>query len=444
MTKLPPHSIEFEQTVLSSILFNSENIDEAHLLPADFYRPAHSMIFQAILELRNRDIAIDIASVVDMLQKKSNLEVAGGAIYVSQLLDQPISGNIEYHCSRIKQYANLRKLIEISSNTIQSCYDTTQDPTDVIENTQKEISEINSENTGVTYIGDILNDTVGKLEELQKNGGGLSGVGTGFRALDGLTSGLQNGDFILLGARPSMGKTAFAMNIVKYAAKMFDPVLVFSLEMPKEHLTNRLLSDMASINGMKFQSGKFSTSEWKAVNRASSALYDLPIHIVDTPGLNINQVLSISRKFVRKHKIKLIMIDYIQLIQGWNNEGQGAKAEISRSIKLLAKSLSIPVIGLSQLNRSLETRNNKRPIMSDLREAGALEQDADVIAFLYRDEVYNKDEHNPDKGIAELIIRKNRQGGIGMIKLAFQPEYTRFSSLEREQTQRIHDQKKGA
>jgi len=429
--KQPPNNIDLEESVLSSLIIGSESIDDVFLQADEFYKPAHVEIFKAIKSLQGQNIEVDLLSVTNKLKESNTLEVAGGVSYLSRLLDCPVSVNLEYYVKKIKESANLRKLITISHSVTSSCYNKEKSATDIIENAQRDISDIGAEETGKTDIKDIVNSTYDKLEKLRESDGFVSGIPSGYSKLDKHTSGFQNSDLILIGARPSMGKTTLAVNIARYAAFNFYPVLIFSLEMSNEQLTHRLLSEMSEVNGMKFKSASFSDSEWVRVKSATGNLYEMPIHIVDKTGLSINEIMSITRSFKRKHKISLVVLDYIQLISGWNKDGQGPKAKISNGLKAIAKSLNLPVIALTQLNRNLERRDDKRPIMSDLRESGALEQDADIAMFLYRHEVYETKEEQligASKGKAELLIRKNRQGSIGMTKLKFVPEFTKFFS----------------
>lgn len=433
LDKLPPNNIDLEESVLASILIGSESIDDIFLTADEFYKQSHMVIFDGMRSLQNQNIEIDIVSLINKLKEMDKLEAAGGAAYISRLIDCPTSVNLDYYVNKIKESSNLRKLIAITSGVASSCYDKGIIATEIIEDAQRDISEIGAEQAGKTDIKDIVNYTFEKLEKLRESDGFVSGIPSGFPKLDNHTSGFQNSDLILIGARPSMGKTSFAINIAKYAAFNFFPVLIFSLEMSSEQLTHRILSEMAEVNGMKFKNSMFSNSEWNKVMKATERLYDMPIHIVDKSGLSINEIMSITRSFKRKYKISLVLLDYIQLINGWNKDGQGPKAKISNGLKLIAKSLNLPVIALTQLNRNLERRDDKRPIMSDLRESGALEQDADIAMFLYRHEVYETKEEKvigENKGKAELLIRKNRQGSVGMTKLVFIPEFTKFVNVD--------------
>ncbi len=430
LSKLPPHSIDVEEYLLSSMLIDPDAINNISARPEHFYKPSHQIIFKAMLELLKENNPVDIVTVTEKLTLSGKRELTGGASYLSRLIDIcPISTNPEHHCKILKEKYDLRRLIEISSNVISKSYDQTSSSIEILEESQKEIMEIGQDVSGTANVSDIVFTVIEKLETLKGNIGMLSGIPTGFRYLDSHTSGLQDSDYILLGARPSMGKTALALNIVKRAAIDCTPTLIFSLEMSKEQLTQRLIAEIASVDLMKFISGSLSDEDWGKVNAAASKVHQMPIFIEDNSGIGAEQMLSIARKMKLKHNIKFITIDYIQLLKGWNGQGQGPKAEISRSIKLMAKSLKLPVLALSQLNRSLESRENKRPIISDLRESGSLEQDADVIMFLYRDEVYKPETEH--KGIAEIIIRKNRQGKTGTIKAGWVPEYTRFYNIEK-------------
>lgn len=430
LSKLPPHNLEVEESLIASMLIDGESTSEITARPEHFYKPANQIIFESMLELVKENSPVDILTVADKLKSRGNLSVVGGVSYISNIIDNsPVSVNPEYHCKILKEKYDLRRLIEISNNVINKSYDQRESSIDILEESQKKIMEIGQDVSGTSTVSDVVFTVIEKLETMKNNFGMLSGIPTGFRDLDGHTSGLQDTDYILLGARPSMGKTSLALNIVKRASIDCTPTLIFSLEMSKEQLTQRLIAESASVNLMKFISGNLTDAEWKQVNSAASKVHQMPIYIEDNSGISAEQMLSIARKMCLKHKIRFIVIDYIQLIKGWNRDGQGSKAEISRSIKLMAKSLKLPVLALSQLNRSLETRDNKRPIIADLRESGSLEQDADVIMFLYRDEVYKKE--TLEKGIAEIIIRKNRQGKVGTIKAGWVPEYTRFYNLER-------------
>lgn len=428
--KLPPNDILAEESILASVLVDSDSMSEIDIQPAHFYKPANVVIFECMLFLAKNGTQIDIVSLSDALKTLNNLKKAGGVAYLSRLIDScPISPNLEHHCNIIREKHDLRQLIKISATITNKSYEQTESSVDIFEASQKEFLEIGTKTTVVTSVADAIQGVFSGLEELKGNIGSISGIPTGFRDLDEHTSGLQNSDLILLGARPGMGKTSLMLNMIKRAAVNCYPVLIFSLEMSKESLIHRLLSDLSSTNLMNFKNGNFEDREWDKLDKASSRISEMNIHIDDRSGLSVSEILSTSRKMKMKHNIQAIYIDYIQLIKGWVKEGQASKVEISWSLKMLAKSLNVPVVALSQLNRSLESRqNDKRPVVSDLRDSGALEQDADIIMFLYRDEVYNKESSH--KGKAEIIIRKNRQGSIGTIEVGFIPEYTRFYNLE--------------
>jgi replicative DNA helicase len=373
---------------------------------------------------------VDLISVSEKLRTTGKLEESGGVSYLARLTDEcPSSPNPEYHCTVLKEKYDLRRLIEIASGVIEKSFSQLVNPVEIVEQSQKELMGIGCDISDLKSVSSVVHGVIDKVESLQNNPRALSGLPTGFRDLDALTSGLQDTDYILLGARPSMGKTALALNICKNIALNGAPVLFFSIEMSKAQLVQRVLAEQAEINIMKLISGNVNGSEWEAINAAASILHDLPIYIEDKPGISVEEIISTARKMKLKHGIKFVCVDYVQYIRGWNKDGQGPKAEISRSLKYMAKSLNLPVLALSQLSRNLELRSDKHPINADLRESGTLEQDADLIMFLYRDEVYNDKEDNPNKGIAEIIIRKNRQGKTGTVRAAWIGKYLRFSNL---------------
>lgn len=428
-TRVPPHNIEAEESILASMLWDGEAVAEIYALPEWFYKPSHQEIFRAMSEISANGGKVDLVSVVERLKKNGKLEEVGGAAYLSRVADCPIAGNNEYYCSLLKEKFDLRRLIEISTRAIEQSFSQTASPIEIVEQSQKKIMDIGQDTSGVKSVSHVVHGVIEKLELLRQNPGALSGLPTGFRDLDAHTSGLQDCDLILLGARPSMGKTALALNVCKNIALNGYPVLIFSIEMSEDQLVQRLVSEDASLNLAKIISGNLSKDDWGAINASASIIHDLPIYIEDKAGITPGEMISIARKMQLKHGIKFIAVDYIQQVKGWNRDGQGSKADISRSLKLMAKSLKVPVLALSQLSRALETRSDKRPINADLRESGSLEQDADIIMFLYRDEVYNTDENNPKKGTAELIIRKNRQGTTGTIHTSWIGKYQRFENL---------------
>jgi replicative DNA helicase len=437
--KTPPHSVEAEQSVLGGLLLDNAKWDlvSEMLIESDFYRHNHRLIFGAIASLAQEALPLDVITVSEVLSKKGELDNAGGQKYLAELAQNtPSAANIRAYADIVRERAVIRKLLavsgEISDNAFNPKGRTSSELLDEAERSVFKISEERTKEGGPENVNPILSRTIEKIDELFNSTDTITGVTTGFRDLDDRTSGMQPSDLIIVAARPSMGKTAFAMNLVENALmNSGKPVLVFSMEMPADAIIMRMLSSMGRINQTKIRSGKLEEDDWPRLTSAVSLLKDKPLFIDDTPSLSPTEVRSRTRRVARETKqdFGLIMIDYLQLMQvPGMTEGRTAEiSEISRSMKALAKEMNCPVVALSQLNRGLEQRPNKRPINSDLRESGAIEQDADVIMFIYRDEYYNED--SPDKGLAEIIIGKQRNGPIGTVKLAFQGQYTKFEDL---------------
>ena len=435
--KIPPQNLEAEESVLSAILLdNNTLLDVLEVLePEDFYRSAHAKMFAAISELFTRSEPVDLVTLANILKEKDQLEEIGGATYLAKLVDTaPLAVNAQHYARIIHDKAALRALIERANEISTKCFEDSGEVDDVIDFAERAVFEIagNKNKKSVYPLSDIIGHSLNALEERQGNKTLVTGVSTGFSRLDNLTSGLQNSDLILLAARPSMGKTALALNIARNAAiDAGTPVAVFSIEMSKEQLSMRLLCAEARIDSSRLRSGFFSREDWVSLTNAAEVLSDSEIYIDDSPDLTAMSIRAKARRLKMDKNIGLVIIDYVQLMKGRASaERRDLEiSEISRSLKALAKELDIPVMALSQLNRKLEERHDKRPQLSDLRESGALEQDADVVAFIYRDEVYNKDENNPNKGTAELLLKKQRNGPTGDIKLAFISTYTRFEDL---------------
>ena len=436
LSKLPPHSIDAEESILSAILIDNETlIDIVEILTAeDFYRPAHELIFKAMTDLFGRAEPVDIVTVVNCLKESGKLELTGGATYLARLVDTvPITVNAQYHAKIIHNKASLRRLIEKSSEIIHKCYDELGDVDETLDYAQHTIFSIadNKLKPSFSHLSDLVNININTLEERQNNNSEFTGIPTGYGQFDKLTSGLQNSDLIILAARPSMGKTAFALNVARNVAVDENKlVAVFSLEMAKEQLSMRLLTSEARINSDRLKNGTINEADWERVADAAGVISEAPIYIDDSPNITAMEIRAKARRLKMDNDLGLIVIDYLQLMRGpsMGDRRDLEIAEISRSLKALAKELSIPIVALSQLNRMLEQRADKRPLMSDLRESGAIEQDADIIAFIYRDEVYNKEENNPNKGKAELIIAKNRNGATGTAHMTFIGKYTRFEN----------------
>lgn len=434
---LPPQNVEAEESILSAILIdNNTLLDVIEILaPDDFYKSIHQKIFSAITELFSRNEPADLVTLTNILKEKDQLEDIGGATYLSRLVDTvPLAVNAQHYARIVRDKAALRRLIEKSNTIARRCFEDRGDVDEVIDFAETAIYEISETKSKQSFypLSKMIEKNIDTLEERQGNKTLITGVPTGFTFFDHKTSGLQNSDLVILAARPSMGKTAFALNTARNAALDANvPVAVFSLEMSKEQLSMRMLSSEARLNSTRLRSGFISQEDWMRITEAAGNLSNAPIYIDDSPGITAMEIRAKSRRLKMDKNIGLIIIDYLQLMQGRRSAERRELeiSEISRSLKALAKELDLPVLAISQLNRMLEQRSDKRPQLSDLRESGALEQDADVVAFIYRDEIYNKDEDNPNKGKAELIISKQRNGPIGTVSLTFLEAYTRFENL---------------
>lgn len=434
---VPPQSLEAEESILSAVLIdNSTLLDVIEILtPDDFYRSAHQKIFSAVIELFSRNEPVDLVTLTNILKEKAQLEEIGGAAYLAGLVDTvPIAVNAQHYGKIVHDKASLRRLIAKASEIAKRCFEDRGNVDEVIDFAESSIFEVSEEKVQKSFypLGDIIVGNIDTLEERQGNKALFTGIPTGFTLLDNLTSGFQNSDLIILAARPSMGKTAFALNLARNAAVESDiPVAIFSLEMSKEQLSMRMLCAEARVDSSRLRSGFFTQEDWNQLTHAAGVLSESPVFIDDSPDISAMEIRAKARRLKMDKGLGLIIIDYLQLMKGRrSSERRDLEiSEISRSLKALAKELNIPVIALSQLNRKLEERSDKRPQLSDLRESGALEQDADVVAFIYRDEVYNKEETNPNIGKAEIILAKQRNGPIGKATLTFLNAYTRFENL---------------
>lgn len=438
---LPPQNLEAEESILSAILIdNSSLIDVLDILTADdFYRSAHQIIFAAVIDLFSKNEPIDLITLTNILRKKKQLDEIGGATYLAKLVDSvPLAVNAQHYAKIIHEKAYLRRLIEKSSEITRKCFEDSDDVEEVIDFAERSIFEISGDKVRPSFhpISKIIGENIDALEKRQGNKSLVTGVPTGFKKIDALTSGLQNADLIIIAARPGMGKTAFALNIARNAAIEANiPVSIFSLEMSKEQLAMRLLSSEAKVNSTRIRGGFLTKDDWLQINDAAGKLYEAPIFIDDSPSITALELRAKARRMKMEKDIGIIFIDYLQLM---NTRGTAERrdleiSEISRSLKALAKELDIPVVALSQLNRKLEERSDKRPQLSDLRESGALEQDSDVVMFIYRDDEYNKDENNPKKGTAEILLKKQRNGPTGMSMLTFLADCTCFENYSGEE-----------
>ncbi|MDC0662524.1 replicative DNA helicase [Marinobacter sp. SS21] len=438
--KVPPHSLEAEQAVLGGLMLDNRRFDEVSevISSDDFYRQDHRLIFAAAERLASESEPLDVVTLAEFLERAGDIEDAGGLGYLAELAEKtPGAANIKAYASIVRERAVLRKLIEVSGEIVDSAFNPQGQTSDeLLDQAERKVFQIaesrNKEGSGPESINPILTKALGRIEELFESDGSITGLTTGFQDLDDRTSGMQPSDLVIVAGRPSMGKTTFAMNLVENALlKTGEPILVFSMEMPSDSIVMRMLSSLGRIDQTKVRSGRLEEDDWPRLTSAVSLLKDKPLYIDDTAGLSPTELRSRARRVARENggKLGMIMVDYLQLMRvPGNTEGRTAEiSEISRSLKGIAKELNCPVVALSQLNRSLEQRPNKRPVNSDLRESGAIEQDADVIMFVYRDEVYNED--TPDKGVAEIIIGKQRNGPIGTVRLAFVGKYTKFEDL---------------
>ena len=440
--KVPPHSIEAEQAVLGGLMLDNNAWDQiADLLhEEDFYRQDHRQIYAAMLHLAERNTPFDAITLSEWMEQSGELEGNGGLAYLGTLAkNTPTAANIKAYAAIVRERSIIRQLIRVANEIGESAFNPDgRDSTELLDHAERLVFEIAEKGArgrrGFISMQELLGEVVERVDALFERGDPITGIPTGFTDFDKTTCGLQDSDLIVVAGRPSMGKTSFAMNIAENVAiKGKIPVAVFSMEMPGEQLTMRMMAAVGRIDQRKLRTGRLDDDDWPRMTSATSILQDAPIYIDDTPALTPTEVRTRARRLMREHGLGLIVIDYLQLMQGSGHSRENRAteiSEISRNLKAMAKELSVPVIALSQLNRSLEQRPNKRPVMSDLRESGAIEQDADLIVFIYRDEVYNED--SPDKGTAEIIIGKQRNGPIGTVRLTFHGKYTRFDNF-------IHD-----
>jgi replicative DNA helicase len=439
--KLPPHSIEAEQSVLGGLLLTNLAWDRVGdvIGEHDFYRNDHRLIYRSMVKLIEQSQPADVLTVSELLKQSGSLDKAGGIGYLQQLAAAtPSAANIRRYAEIVRERSLMRKLVEVGTEIADSAFSPTgKDAKQLLDEAEKKVLEIGEQGgrsgNNLEKINKLLADVMIRLDELHKNPQSVTGVASGFADLDDMTAGLQPSDLIIVAGRPSMGKTAFALNIAEnVGVDQRLPVLIFSMEMGAGQIATRLLGSVARVDAQRLRTGRLENSDWDRLGLALGKLNEAPIHIDETPALNALELRSRARRLWRQYgnQLGLVVVDYIQLMSAVDSGSENRAteiSEISRSMKAMAKELHVPVVALSQLNRSLEQRPNKRPVMSDLRESGAIEQDADVILFIYRDEVYNKD--SPSAGIAEIIIGKQRNGPIGTVDLAFLGRHTRFENL---------------
>ncbi|AIY85128.1 replicative DNA helicase [Clostridium baratii] len=431
-----PQSIEAEQSVIGSMIIDRSAIAQAAegLEEEDFYRDSHKVLYRSIIEMFKRDMAVDLVTVLEYLKATDTLERAGGVTYVSEITSSvPTTANLASYIQIVQEKSTLRKLIKASTSIIEESYNKQGEVEDVLDSAEKRIFDIAEKRTTSDFepLNQVLERGFIEIERLFNNKGEITGVSSGFIDLDSKTSGFQKGDMVLIAARPSMGKTTFALNIAENAAlRGGKSVVIFSLEMSKEQLAYKLLCSEANVDMLKLRTGNLDDKDWENIARATGPLSKAKIYIDDTAGVSVMEMRSKCRRLKMEYGIDLIMIDYLQLMSGssGSESRQQEVSEISRSIKALAKEMECPVIALSQLSRAPEQRADHRPMLSDLRESGSIEQDADLVMFLYRDEYYNKE--TEDKNVGECIIAKQRNGPVGTVKLAWLGQFSKFGNLD--------------
>lgn len=435
--KMLPQSLEAEQAVLAAMFNDRDAILEAIplLKESDFYRHNHGVLFATMRKMNEQNVPVDLVTITAQLDKDGNLEKAGGIAYVAQIANSiGNAANVAYYANIVKEKAVLRDLISIASNISNRSYDDTEDTEKILDDAERMVLEISQKRTrsGLTPVAEVIDQSLSRLEILSQKKEGLTGLTSGFVDLDRMTSGWQKSDFIILAARPAMGKTALALNMAQNAAMATkQPVAIFSLEMSKEQLVNRMISSLAEIDQQTLRNGRIYGDDWIRLVNAVAPLGEAPVYIDDTPAISVREVRAKARRLKTEQGLGLIIINYLQLMgsTGRIESRQQEVSQISRSLKALARELDIPIIALSQLSRSVEQGQEKKPSLSHLRESGSLEQDADIVMFIYRDEYYNED--SDKKGQAEIIIAKHRNGATGSVDLSFRKEFTKFGNLSR-------------
>ncbi|MCD5325635.1 MULTISPECIES: replicative DNA helicase [Pontibacillus] len=435
--RTPPHNIEAEQAVLGAIFLEPQSIATATelLQPEDFYRASHQRIYEAMSHLSEKGEPIDLVTVTTSLSNNKTLDEIGGVSYLSDLANSvPTAANIEYYARIVEEKAILRRLIKTATTIVTNGYSEEENIEGILNDAEKSILEVAQQKDSGKFknIKDVLIDVYDNIEQLHNTSAEVTGLPTGFRDLDGMTAGFQRNDLIIIAARPSVGKTAFALNIAQNVAAHTDEnVAIFSLEMGADQLVMRMLCAEGNIDATRLRTGKLETEDWGKLTMAMGSLSNAGIFIDDTPGIRVNEIRSKCRRLAQEHGLGMILIDYLQLIQGSGNSKENRQqevSEISRALKGLARELNVPLIALSQLSRGVEGRQDKRPMMSDIRESGSIEQDADIVGFLYRDDYY--DQESEKENIIEIILAKQRNGPVGTVELMFVKEYNKFVDLE--------------
>ncbi|ACV65012.1 replicative DNA helicase [Desulfofarcimen acetoxidans DSM 771] len=435
LDKIPPQNMEAEQSVIGSVFLDKEAIYKVMRIisPDDFYSESHKLIYEVILDLNDNSAAIDLLTVTESLRQRGHLDKIGGVTYIASLPGMvPTSANVEYYAKIVEEKSLLRTLISLASRIANMSYEGSENAQRLMDEAERMILELSSRRSASAFtpIKEILLKILEYIDYLSENKGAVTGVSTGFVDLDSICSGFQKGDLMILAARPSMGKTSLGLNVAQHAALHRKiPVAFFSLEMSKEQLVQRMLCAEAMVDQHKLRIGNLKEEDWEKINNTAAKLSGIPVFIDDTPAISIRELRAKARRLQAEHGLGLVVIDYLQLMQAGKktDNRQQEIAEISRSLKSLAKEMKVPVLALAQLSRSVEQRQDKKPLLSDLRESGSLEQDADMVMFIYRDEYYNAESEK--KGIAEIIVAKQRNGPTGIVELGFLKEYTRFVNL---------------
>lgn len=433
-----PHNLEAEQAVLGAVLLDGSAFAQAseRLRGDDFYRTAHRLIYEVMMEVSEQGDPIDLITVSAMLKDRHHLEEVGGVSYLSQLANAvPTSANVSYYAEIVEEKALLRRLIQTATHIVSSGYASEDDVGDLLDDAEKKILEVGNLRSGSGFIKikDVLMDVFERVERLNLNKGALTGVASGYLELDRMTSGFQPSDLIIIAARPSVGKTAFALNVAQNAGvRSGETVAIFSLEMSAPQLVQRMVCAESNVDANRLRTGDLQDSDWQKLSMAIGTLSEANIYIDDSPGITVGEIRAKCRRLKQESNLGLIIIDYLQLIHGRGRNSDNRQqevSEISRTLKSIARELEVPVIALSQLSRGVEQRQDKRPLMSDLRESGSIEQDADIVAFLYRDDYYNPETEKPN--IVEVIVAKQRNGPVGTIELVFLKNYNKFVNLEK-------------
>ncbi len=438
--KIPPQSLEAEQSLLGSVMLDPNSMVKIVdiIKPFDFYKRGHQLLFERILELYEKREPVDLVTLTEILERKNELQEVGGASYISSLVNSvPSAAHIVTYANIVRQKSILRSLISASGEMSRMAYEEGMDVEMILDKAEQSLFSISkvAGSQNFVMIRDVLVESFERIDQLHKNKGKVRGVPTGIKGLDNILSGLQRSDLIILAARPSMGKTSLALNIAQHAAiEEKIPVAIYSLEMSKEQLVDRLICGEAGLDSWKMRTGNLNEDDFEKLQMAMGSLSEAPLYIDDTPGLNVVEVRTKARRLHSEVGLGMIIVDYLQLLEGrsLNNDNRvQVISEISRSLKSLARELNVPVMALSQLSRAVESRPDKRPLLSDLRESGSIEQDADVVLFIYRDDYYDRDSEK--KNMAEVLVRKHRNGPTGEAQLYFVPEYMRFRDVSKQQ-----------